>query len=129
MNLLGIPHETSRPDRDTYVEINMNNLRPGYAANIKQVASSAYLPGVLDVPYDLKSITQYSDDDLAKTEGTWAIRAKARRTATLGGETFSEGDFEKIRKAYNCPATSRSGSPSRGSDSRDSRTSYGSGRN
>jgi len=117
MNLLGIPHETSRPDRDQFVEINQNNLRTGYAKNIQQVATSAYLPGVLDIPYDLQSITQYSDDDLAKDASTWAIRAKGgRRTQNsatqLGGETFSPADFQKINKAYNCPRSSI-GSPRR----------------
>jgi len=114
MNLLGIPHETSRPDRDDYVEINHSNLRSGYANNVKQVARSAYLPGVLDVPYDTKSITHYSDDDLAKNHGTWAIRPKGRstRAQTFGGDVFSAGDFQKIRKAYNCPgANSASYSP------------------
>jgi len=114
MNLLGIPHETSRPDRDQFVEINMANLRTGYANNIKQVATSAYLTGVLDVPYDLQSITQYSDDDLAKDASTWAIRAKGRSRSSsntqLGGETFSPADFEKIKKAYNCPSSGRSSS-------------------
>jgi len=114
MNLLGIPHETSRPDRDQFVEINMSNLRTGYANNIKQVATSAYLAGVLDVPYDLQSITQYSDDDLAKDASTWAIRAKGRSRSSsntqLGGETFSPADFEKIKKAYNCPSSGRSSS-------------------
>jgi len=107
MNLLGIPHETSRPDRDQFVEINERNLRTGYANNIKQVATSAYLPGVLDVAYDTQSITQYNDEDLAKDPNTWAIRAKSRRTTQLGGDTFSPADFQKINKAYNCPSSGR----------------------
>jgi len=105
MNLLGIPHETSRPDRDEFVEINFSNLRTGYANNVKQVARSAYLNGVLSIPYDIHSITQYNDDDLAKDHNTWAIRSKSRttRSQTLGGDTFSTADFDKIKKAYNCP--------------------------
>ena len=87
----------------------------GYAKNIQQVAASAYLPGVLDIPYDLQSITQYNDDDLAKDASTWAIRAKGgRRSATLGGDTFSTADFEKIKKAYNCPRSSFSSNSASG---------------
>jgi len=108
MNLLGIPHETSRPDRDQFVEINFKNLRTGYDKNLKQFQSSAYLPGVLALPYDVKSVTQYSDDDLAKDKNTWAIRPtrKVRSGTDLGGNTFSPLDFAKIRAAYNCPSPS-----------------------
>ncbi|GAU92347.1 hypothetical protein RvY_04440 [Ramazzottius varieornatus] len=109
MNLLGIPHETSRPDRDDFVEINFSNLRPGYDKQVKQVARSAWLPGVLDVPYDLQSVTQYTDDDIAANTNNWAIRAKSRRNVQLGGDTFSSSDWAKIRKAYNCPSSSFSG--------------------
>jgi len=112
MNLLGLPHETSRPDRDQFVEINFSNLRTGYANNIKQVSTSAYLPGVLALPYDVLSITQYNDDDLAKDSNTWAIRAKkplgSRTVPKLGGDTFSNLDFQKINAAYNCPSSGSS---------------------
>lgn len=109
MNLLGIPHETSRPDRDDFVEINFSNLRPGYDKQVKQVARSAFLAGVLDVPYDLQSVTQYTDDDIAANTANWAIRAKSRRNVQMGGDTFSSSDWAKIRKAYNCPSSSFSG--------------------
>jgi len=109
MDLLGLPHETSRPDRDQYVEINMNNLRTGYSKNIALISASAYLPGVLNLPYDYQSITQYTDDDLAKDQNTWAIRIKTARGASrgqnnqaLGGSVFSSGDFDKINAAYGC---------------------------
>ncbi|XP_055352509.1 uncharacterized protein LOC129598564 [Paramacrobiotus metropolitanus] len=106
MNLLGIPHEASRPDRDQYVTINFDNIRSGYTANLKQIPASAYLPGVLNVPYDLQSVTQYADSDLAKNKNTWAIRPKNSRSSassgTLGGDDFSRADFDKINAAYGC---------------------------
>jgi len=102
MNLLGIPHEASRPDRDQFVTINFNNIRTGYANNIKQIPASSYLPGLLDLPYDYQSVTQYSDSDLAKDKNQWAIKAKSSRTRCCGGDDFSKGDIQKIQKAYRC---------------------------
>jgi hypothetical protein len=112
INLLGIPHETSRPDRDQFVEINTNNIRAGYADNLKQYTASSYLPGVLAIPYDLQSVTQYTDEDLAKSPSTWAIRPKNTRLSArdLGGDNFSPADFDKINAAYNCRSGSRGSS-------------------
>ena len=81
----------------------------GYDKQVKQVARSAFLAGVLDVPYDLQSVTQYTDDDIAANTANWAIRAKSRRNVQMGGDTFSSSDWAKIRKAYNCPSSSFSG--------------------
>ncbi len=55
MHALGMYHEQSRPDRDQYVRINSQNIRPGTEINF-QIASDAAVHG----PYDFESVMHYN---------------------------------------------------------------------
>ena len=54
MHVLGFYHEHARPDRDTYVTINLQNVVPGQAGNFNR-ADDAEIVG----PYDYTSIMHY----------------------------------------------------------------------
>lgn len=56
LHALGFYHEQSRPDRDQYVRINLENVRSGQEHNFK--ASTKI--NSFGVPYDLNSVMHYS---------------------------------------------------------------------
>lgn len=52
----GFWHEQSRPDRDTYVQINFGNVQNGFDHNFD---IQSWIPGTWDTPYDFLSIMHY----------------------------------------------------------------------
>ena len=70
---IGFYHEQSRPDRDKYVTIHHQNIRPGGEYNfIKEINVNS-----LGVTYDFNSIMHYSARTFAKP-GTITISAKEK---------------------------------------------------
>ena len=55
LHAVGIYHEQARPDRDQYVEINLNCVQPGNENNYRKQKSSL----TYDLPYNPKSIMHY----------------------------------------------------------------------
>lgn len=56
---LGLFHEQSRPDRDTYVMINTANIQPGQEMNFDRYPNSVYPNARIYGPYDFDSIMHY----------------------------------------------------------------------
>lgn len=81
MHALGFFHEQSRSDRDKYVKINFDNIRPGAENNFKKVTFTENY----NHPYDYESVMHYSKyafsknrkptieaiDDPSKKLGNW----------------------------------------------------------
>jgi hypothetical protein len=59
LHALGFYHEHSRPDRDNYVTINLENVRDGYEYNFAKVSSTEI--DSLGSPYDYKSLMHYGE--------------------------------------------------------------------
>ena len=57
MHALGLFHEQSRPDRDTYVYINLTDVSPGTEGNFNKYDFD--LVSIEDVPYDYESVMHY----------------------------------------------------------------------
>ena len=70
-HVLGFWHEQSRPDRDEYITIHEENIRPGYHSDFNKI----YTINSLGVPYDYNSIMHYRQTAFAKT-GTITISTK-----------------------------------------------------
>jgi len=98
MMTLGFYPEHQRLDRDNYVRINYRNV-----AN-----SGSYFAKVdsFDIkslgPYDMKSVLQYPENYMSNNGISKTIEA-VDGTELLGNtESFSQGDFMKINRVYEC---------------------------
>jgi hypothetical protein len=57
---IGYPHEQSRPDRDSFVQVQTNNITSdGWIANFEMVRWECWPPGTILTPYDYGSIMHY----------------------------------------------------------------------
>ncbi len=61
---LGLYHEQSRPDRDTYVNLHVENVKDGEEHNFKLYAN--WLAGTMSTPYDYSSVMQYGGCSFSK---------------------------------------------------------------
>ena len=97
---LGLYHEQSRPDRDQYVEIIHNNIRPTMAHNFAK--KSSY--NVTSVPYDGRSI-MHSTHRAFSRNGLVTIRSKipGLPDEELGSsDKFTDLDIAKLKLLYGC---------------------------
>jgi len=102
---LGLYPENNRNDRDTYVEINNENLR---GLNQRKFEKASQAPAVLETPYDFRSLTHFPEQAFGIKKGPrdWTIRAKKTPTTQLGNNKISSGDFQKLNALY-CGGSSR----------------------
>jgi len=63
---IGLWHEQSRPDRDTYVSVNYNNLIKGSISNFNQIYDNAQTFGTL---FDYASIMEYPAFSFSRNGG------------------------------------------------------------
>lgn len=99
---LGLMHEQSRPDRDQFIWIKAENVKPGALDQFAQ------LPGTVESSaYDYLSIMHYSNCAYtvhagcnAGTPDLQTIVPKACHIDVVGGNAISELDLEGIRNIY-----------------------------
>ncbi|XP_019616427.1 PREDICTED: apolipoprotein(a)-like isoform X2 [Branchiostoma belcheri] len=72
-HVLGLYHEHSRPDRDEFVDILVNNVRPGEEYNFQKMSSSDI--NLYNIPYDYMSIMHYYNSE-------WTVRADLQTIVT-----------------------------------------------
>ena len=97
---LGLYPEQSRPDRDQYVEIIPNNIRPTMAHNFAK--KSSY--NVTSVPYDGRSIMHDRHDAYSKsTLATIRSKIPGLPDEELGSsDRFTDLDIAKLKLLYGC---------------------------
>ena len=102
MHALGIFHEQSRPDRDTYVYINTTNIKPGYEGNFNKYDFEFVSP--MDVPYDYESVMHYGPTGFVIDENGTSIDPKIPYFNDVIGQRkdFSRNDVAKINRMYRC---------------------------
>ena len=95
---LGRWHEHSRPDRDNYVTIHLENVQSNHHKNFATLA----IAKTQDVPYDYMSLMHYSAYAFSKN-GLPSIVPKTQVRTQLGQRRgFTKKDLEHVRKLYQC---------------------------
>ncbi|OWA53845.1 putative Embryonic protein UVS.2 [Hypsibius exemplaris] len=99
MHSLGFYHEQSRLDRDEYVDINWQNIKPENREQFQKYPSTAF-----GEPYDFGSVLHYGMYDFAIDPTVWTIRPKEKYRDRVIGQRdgLSATDIRKINKVYNC---------------------------
>lgn len=100
LHAVGFKHEHNREDRDDFVIIHKQNIKPGKENNfIKYVGGKTT---AFNIPYDFGSVMHYSG--LADSRNKKAtIEAKTKTKEVMGQRKgFSLKDIEKINKMYKC---------------------------
>ncbi|XP_041842007.1 low choriolytic enzyme-like [Melanotaenia boesemani] len=97
LHALGFKHEISRSDRDEYVKILFENIKPGKESNFKKVETNN-----LRTPYDFKSIMQYKKYAFSKNEMP-TIVAKSDPNLDFGhAKQMNKNDIIRVNRLYNC---------------------------
>lgn len=98
---IGMDHEQSRPDRDQYVEILPENIKPGLESQF-EINPEAYAKD----PYDYLSVMHYSIFSFSKERGKLqTIKAKrGRNVGAILGQAMGLSDLDvKQLGAMYCP--------------------------
>ena len=111
---LGVWHEQSRPDRDDYLEVLINNVESGREHNfLKHTIFEVDSQGQ---NYDYASVMHYRLDSFNKVDGLDTLKitnpaeyARQGRPDLGRVPTLSKSDVTQINRLYNCPGTGLSG--------------------
>jgi len=100
MHAIGFFHEHSRPDRDYYVTVHLENLEKQDAGHNfdKQKSSAMTTQGT---PYDIHSIMHYGSTYFAK-RGKMTLTTLSGRQIYPNRDKPSQMDIQEINELYNC---------------------------
>jgi hypothetical protein len=107
-HVIGLWHEFERPDRNSYVTVNYNNVIKGSWGNFQTLTQNAQILG----PYDYASLMQYPPYSFSRNGGPVIETIPAGMP--LGGvegvpvpasTDYSAGDKETIERLYGVPPT------------------------
>ena len=106
---LGLWHEQSRPDRDKYIRVNMENVVKEDRANFMKMPQR--LVDTHKLAYDYDSVMHYNSYAFSKNgEPTIEViesnaEYKDEGYPVIGQRShLSQGDIEIVNKMYECPA-------------------------
>ncbi|XP_032781961.2 hatching enzyme 1.2 [Daphnia magna] len=103
MHTAGFWHEHMRPDRDTYVSINLNNVLERYRGNFNKLSTTQVT--TLGLSYDYGSVMHYPRGAFAIDSNVPVITALIG-TPVIGQRAgFSTLDVQKLNKLYNCQSS------------------------
>eukprot|EP00435_Cladocopium_sp_Y103_P033519 s30_g8.t1 len=105
LHALGMAHEQARPDRDQYVRVVWNNVRPGMESQFSVMGNADTAR-----PYDLTSIMHYGQTSFTRNgQPTLVLTSLGQASMRSSGATFvgqresmSQMDFEQLVHLYNC---------------------------
>ncbi|KAI8121830.1 hypothetical protein FF38_00332 [Lucilia cuprina] len=102
MHALGFYHEQNRFERDSYVKVITENIKPNMLVNFGKLPHSAAT--AYGVPYDYASIMHYRSTSFSKNGKPTLEALQATPEALKMGQRhgFSKGDILKIKAMYRC---------------------------
>uniref|UniRef100_A0A034WR02 Metalloendopeptidase n=1 Tax=Bactrocera dorsalis TaxID=27457 RepID=A0A034WR02_BACDO len=99
MHALGFLHEQNRQERDSYVDIMMENVQPNAVSNFEKAQHTV----AYGVPYDYGSVMHYSANAFSRNGRPTIVAVQPGGSQRMGQrEGFSTYDIEKLNKMYNC---------------------------
>ncbi|XP_017475747.1 PREDICTED: high choriolytic enzyme 1 [Rhagoletis zephyria] len=106
MHALGFLHEQNRQERDSYVNIQIQNVQPSAAPNFEKAQSTI----AFGVPYDYGSVMHYSANAFSRNGRPTIVAVRPGGNQLMGQrDGFSAFDIEKLNKMYNCDAAAMGG--------------------
>jgi len=107
---IGLHHEQCRPDRDTYVKINEQNVYPGMLYNFDKYSGNQINSYGLD--YDYYSIMHYGKTAFSRN-GYITIQPKQSGYENIIGNArkLSADDAKVVNKMYKCGSTRTTKAP------------------
>jgi len=104
MHALGFAHMQQHPDRNKYIEVFRENIKPeAWTTNFEPTKASEF--GNFNTPYDFGSIMHQGPTAYSKTGPTQRLITMKSRVA---GKTFgqsdglSNDDIKRINRMYEC---------------------------
>ena len=99
-HVIGFWHEQSRPDRDEYIEVILDNVIDGYESNFDKKKEDEV--DSQEVGYDYNSIMHYDRDFFARFSGFDTILARDRSIPVGMARELSELDIIQTNRLYDC---------------------------
>lgn len=101
LHAIGFQHQQSSADRDNYVTVNTDNVKPGNENNFDKLTNTAVFN--FGVAYDFKSVMHYDAYAFSKNEKPTITSKKFKLPEDMGlVDDLSEGDITKINTMYGC---------------------------
>ncbi|UJR12508.1 hypothetical protein I4U23_016683 [Adineta vaga] len=101
LHTLGFSHEQQRPDRDSYVRINLDNINSPYLGDYKK--KDDMLVDTLNTTYDFKSIMHYQGTEFSKN-GLPTMESIPPNITMGSKSNLSATDIRGIQIYYGCSA-------------------------
>ncbi|CAG4932375.1 unnamed protein product [Colias eurytheme] len=101
MHILGFSHEHTRPDRDRYLTIKWDNIKPGY----KKYFSVREEDPLSSLPYDYASVLHYPSRAFSRNGKVTIMTENGVKIGQR--EALSETDVEKVSMVYSAECTKR----------------------
>ncbi|XP_049879665.1 zinc metalloproteinase nas-7-like [Pectinophora gossypiella] len=99
LHAIGFMHEQSRPERDDFVDIRYQNIKPGSENNFKKASRDG--TDDFGVGYDYNSVMHYSEYAFSRNQQK-TIEPKVGGVTLGQREGLSRGDVKKVNNMYNC---------------------------
>ncbi|KAM9339263.1 hatching enzyme 1.2-like [Symphorus nematophorus] len=96
IHALGLHHEHTRADRDQYITVQWQNIRPGSKKNFKLTRGNT-----MNLPYDLSSIMHYGPYFFS-VDGNPTVVSKFAGEQMGQRTHLSQLDIQKLNKLYHC---------------------------